>query len=79
MTPDLPGGTFALFRRARAIRVGDIVLVRHRVYGQIVKRVTRIAPEGYQLAGTSPTSTSPEKLGIVPKRTILGTLLWTRR
>ena len=79
MTPDLPGGTFALFRRAGSIAVGDIVLVRHPVYGRIVKRVTSAAPAGYGLAGTSPVSTSPEKLGIVPKQAVLGTLLWMRR
>ena len=79
MTPDLPDGTFAVFRRAQSVTVGQIVLVRHPVYGRIVKRVTATTGAGYALAGTSPTSTSPEKLGIVPKQTILGTLLWTRR
>ena len=77
MQPMLPPGCPALFRRPlfRALQVarGDVVLVDHPDFGIIVKRAVAIGDDDQvALEGLSLVSTSPEKLGSVSKRLVLG-------
>ncbi|WP_051221683.1 S24 family peptidase [Neptunomonas japonica] len=58
-------------------RVNDVVIVRHPIYGSIIKRIIDIDNAGaVLLAGDNPASTSSEKIGRQPKQLIIGKLLW---
>ncbi len=74
MSPLLPADSYAVFRTPKRIVVGDIILADHDRYGRIIKRVRALQPDGVALEGISPQSTSPEALGVVPSRNILGKL-----
>ncbi len=75
MAPKLPHGTFALFRRTRWIRPEDIVLVKHPVFGRIVKKVVSVSSRGITLTGLSSRSVSSLSLGPVDRRAVQGKLI----
>ena len=77
MTPDLPDGSYALFRRARQYRVGDVVLAQHPILGEIVKRIARRADDGFSLSGTDSRSTAEEAIGVVGSSAIRSKYLAT--
>lgn len=79
MSPRLPARSYAVFRRVRRVRVGDIVLADHAKYGRIIKRVRCNGPDGVGLEGLSPHSTSPKELGLVARQCILGRLVFGLR
>lgn len=77
MEPKLPAGSFALFRRPKAVKRGDIVLVDHPEFGLIVKQVHVVSRSGlYHLEGTGKLSTDRSKLGGVERDRIKGSLLF---
>lgn len=77
MEPALPDGSIALFRARKRVEQGDVVLASHADFGAIVKRVRAVDEDGGAwLEGTSPASTSTEKLGRVTAGQIRGTLLY---
>jgi len=76
MEPMLPDGSFALFRRAKTVEQGDVILVNHPEFGLIVKQASFIADDGrVALQGTSSHSTRPERLGRVDKSLVLGKMI----
>lgn len=76
MEPGLPSGSIVLFRRGKAVKAGDVVLVEHPKFGKIVKEVSAVSHTGaVHLRGTSRHSTSEEKLGSVAGDAILGIML----
>lgn len=76
MEPDLPDKSLALFRAKKSVGQGDVVLVDHPEFDVIVKRARRVEPDGsVWLEGTSPASTSAERLGRVDPDRIQGVLL----
>lgn len=79
MLPDLPAGTFivTLKRRHQAIRINDVVVAEHAVYGRIIKRVVDLAPDGtITLAGDNAAmSTTSETLGQIPRDRLLGQVI----
>ena len=76
MEPALPDGSIALFRARKRVEQGDVVLVDHPEFGLIVKRVRAVDEDGGAwLEGSSPASTSADKLGRVAAEQIRGTLL----
>ncbi|MEM6639399.1 MAG: S24/S26 family peptidase [Pseudomonadota bacterium] len=75
MSPHLPDQSYALFRRSRHLRVGDIVLVHHHRFGPIVKRVLVVHDDCVELEGTSPQSTSTADLGRVARHRVHGRLV----
>ncbi len=79
MRPRLEPGDFAIFRRARSLRVGDIVLVDHPTYGRIVKSVRALAEGRVWLEGLSPASTSADALGGVAPAAVIGRQVWRVR
>lgn len=79
MKPRLPDGSFVLFRHARSVRPGDIVLVQHPRYGLITKSVAKIYDDGrIAIEGLSPRSTSRKQLGLISRQALRGKLLLSR-
>ncbi|MEN0000427.1 MAG: S24/S26 family peptidase [Pseudomonadota bacterium] len=74
MAPTLQPGQLVLFRRARPSRVrpGDIVLVRHKRLGLIVKEVASTCARGVRLRGRAACSTPKERLGPVAWSRVMG-------
>jgi hypothetical protein len=76
MSPTLEDGDFVLALAAPwlgRVRCGDVVLVRHRRLGLIVKRVVHLDHSGWlKLAGDSAASCSSESMGRVQRRAVLG-------
>lgn len=76
MEPMLPSGSIALFRARRSVVRGDVVLVDHPDFGLIVKRANMVDEDGtVALEGTSPASTSAERLGSVKFANVKGVLV----
>jgi hypothetical protein len=74
MSPDILDGDFILtFKWFRQIRAGQLVAVDHETYGFIVKRVVKVAQDGQLwLEGTNRNSLTPERIGWVSPRRVLG-------
>ena len=76
MEPMLTDGSFALFRRAKAVEQGDVILVDHEEFGLIVKQAAKVSPEGkIALIGISPESTSSQRLGCVEFDRVIGKMV----
>ena len=58
-------------------RAGDIVVARHTLYGQVIKRIKRIDKNGgVHLSGDNPLSASSECLGVVQQDALVGRVIW---
>ena len=80
MAPDLPSGSYALFRKCRSNRKGDTVLVNHSRLGLIIKDISDFTPGGQiWLKGRSPLSISRQRMGQIDRTQILGKLIWAHR
>lgn len=79
MEPTLPDRSFAVFRATKNLRVGDIVLAKHPKYGTIIKAISKRAPDGFRLRGTSQSSVTEEEIGTVSANQIEGRLAFTIR
>lgn len=75
MRPLLQSGAYALFRPARRVRPGQVVLVEHLELGSIVKQVSTVSPQGLTLCGLSPASVASEALGQISPTQVRGVLL----
>ena len=60
-------------------RVGKMLVVRHHVYGILVKRVQRHSSTGYTLTSDNPLGTDSRALGEIPKQQVIGPVLLTVR
>ncbi len=79
MRPAFEQGDFVvtLPRLISRYRIGDVVVVRHPVYGVIVKRiVTVFSDQAIQLTGENPRSTSTIALGNIKRSWIIGRVIW---
>ena len=79
MVPALSCGDFvlSLARASSRYKVGDIVVVRHHLFGTIVKRVQSIdSSKRIKLIGDSPRSTSSDDLGWQEPQKIIGRVIW---
>lgn len=73
MEPQLPKGSFALFRKVKRVKRSDIVLVDHPDHGWLVRKVSAVSMSGrIGLRGVSRSATSARKLGNVDPDRILG-------
>jgi nickel-type superoxide dismutase maturation protease len=64
-------GTRSLFQK---LKTGDVVVLRHPVYGKLIKRIENILPDGEELfvVGTHPESTDSRTFGPIPRRWVVG-------
>jgi nickel-type superoxide dismutase maturation protease len=60
------------------LRVGDVVVFRHPAYGVMIKRLERLTPDGEELyvLGSHPDSNDSRGFGPVPRRWVLGKVVW---
>lgn len=60
------------------INVGSNIVFTHPDYGLLIKRVTRIHPSGdyYEVRGTHPQSVDSRIFGLIPKKYLVGKVLW---
>ena len=56
-------------------RVGKMAVVRHQVYGILLKRVQRHSPTGYTLTSDNPSGTDSRTLGEIPDQQVIGPVL----
>jgi len=65
-------------RLARPIKPGDVVVFRHPVYGIMIKKVERLAPDGQALyvVGTHERSVDSRDFGAVSRQSVLGKVIW---
>jgi signal peptidase I len=57
---------------------GDLVIFRHEVYGQLVKQVEHLSPDGSQVfvRGTRPGSVDSLEFGPLARPAIAGKVVW---
>lgn len=74
MLPVLKAGDYILtFKLFGGLKEGDVVVVRHPLYGIIVKRIITFSADGFLwLCGESRASLSPEQIGWVDPACVLG-------
>jgi len=73
MSPAIFDGAYLLIKRRNTYQTGDIVYVRHKRYGNIVKRiVSGDKKTGYYIDGDNIASVSMMKMGIVEHVRIVG-------
>ena len=78
MTPTYSDGDYILAVKwpKMSTKTGDIVVVDHPKFGVIVKRVEKIVKHSLlSLHGDNPQSVSPESIGLVTKKALIGKVL----
>ncbi|GAB3485028.1 S24/S26 family peptidase [Marinomonas epiphytica] len=77
MSPTLMDGDYVLTARwYRRLKVGQIVVIDHALYGVMVKKILHVAPDGQLwLGGENPQSLLSERIGWVSPRRVLGKVL----
>jgi len=80
MLPNYCAGDYVLTCRLHTsiFKAGDVVVVRHPRFGNIIKRIARIDEASMLvIAGDNPlASTDSETLGLVSSQQVLGKVLW---
>jgi nickel-type superoxide dismutase maturation protease len=62
---------------AGRLRPGDLVVLRHPVYGTLVKQVDQLLPGGaVTVKGTRPVSLDSQEFGPVARADLLGKVIW---
>ena len=59
----------------RSARAGDVVEIKHRDIGRLVKRVVDYSNDGYWVSGDSTTSLEAERIGFVTRDQVLAKFL----
>lgn len=77
MAPQLHDGDYVFISRLfLSLKVGDVVVVDHFLYGIIIKKVVHVAPDGQLwLCGEHPTSLESERIGWLSPRRVLGKVI----
>ena len=60
------------------LRPGDVVVFRHSEYGTMIKKVEHFTPDGESMfvTGTHPNSVDSRRFGVVPRRDVIGKVIW---
>ena len=59
----------------RPISAGDVVEIKHRSLGRLVKRVIESSDDGYWVSGDSTTSLEAERIGFITRDQVLAKFL----
>ncbi|MEM7405004.1 MAG: S24/S26 family peptidase [Pseudomonadota bacterium] len=80
MSPTLLDGDYVIGRRPsrrRPVRTGDVVIVDHRQFGRMVKRVCSIDADGAaRVSGDNASSTSSVDIGLLTPSQVINLVLW---
>ena len=81
LTPDYQNGDFVIISKIPFLFTppspGDIIAFRQPGYGQMIKRIQQITPDGeVNVIGSHPESIDSREFGPVRKETILGKVIW---
>ena len=82
LEPEYRAGDYALAASLpgwwKRLRCGDVVVCRHPAYGILVKRVERLDPAQQELyvIGSHPNSIDSRTFGPLPRKLILGKVIW---
>ena len=60
----------------RSVSAGDVVEIKHRSLGRLVKRVVEISDDGYWVSGDSTTSLETQRIGLITRDQILAKFLF---
>jgi nickel-type superoxide dismutase maturation protease len=62
----------------RSLKSGDIIVFHHPLYGTMIKQVDRISTDGDEICviGTHPESTDSRQFGPVPRKDVVGKVIW---
>ena len=55
----------------RSVRAGDVVEIKHRDLGRLVKRVVDYSNDGYWVSGDSTASLEAKRIGLITRDQIL--------
>jgi phage repressor protein C with HTH and peptisase S24 domain len=73
MAPNLGHGDYAVaFTWLKRPRAGQLAVVSHPRFGVIVKRVKEKTAQGYWFESDNALGVTPEQIGVVPARRIIG-------
>ena len=59
--------------------IDRMVVVKHKDYGVLVKRLQRVTSNGYILISDNPLGTDSRALGEIPERQVIGPVLFSVR
>jgi signal peptidase I len=82
LSPAYQDGDFVLVSKIPylfgTVRPGDVVVFRHRLYGTMIKRVVRAAPDKdeVEVIGTDDHSADSRTFGAIGRGDILGKVIW---
>jgi signal peptidase I len=82
LAPDFQEGDFVVTIKIPLLRLnlrlGDIVVFRQPEYGILIKKVERFTPDGESLfvVGSHPNSIDSRRFGAVPRRDLIGKVIW---
>ena len=82
LTPEYNPGDYVITTTLsfilRALKMGDLVVFKHPVYGTMVKRIQSIDNHAGELfvIGTHPQSTDSRSFGPISKSWLTGKVLW---
>lgn len=77
MSPSLRHGDVVIIKRQRrGYHVGQVIVAHHDSLGAIIKRIKRVAPDGYEVEGDHPDSTAGIYLGCIQPSQIAGRVIF---
>ena len=82
LMPEYREGDFVLVSKIpylfAPVRRGDVVVFRHERYGTMIKKVECAAPDRDEIhvTGTHENSVDSRRFGPIPKRDVLGKVIW---
>ena len=77
MQPKFQAGDFVLVRKLifKKPKVNDILVVNHPHYGQIIKQVKSVKPNGISMCSSNKSGLSEQAIGLVNPAQIIGKVI----
>jgi len=79
MHPTLCDGDYIIAHNycTKKLSIGDIVIVEHPIYGEIIKRLSHIDDaDNLWLTGDGTDTLSTRKMGAIPRSALTARILW---
>ena len=81
MSPDFQEGDFVVLTTLpfilKRLKIGDIIIFEHKLYGTLIKRIASFDPETAEayVEGTHPDSLDSRRLGTIRREAIRGKVI----